>query len=50
LEAELLGLAGDTSEPEPKPKVVAKKPVKRVAVASAFRYATSFLILLHCIY
>ncbi|KAK4032505.1 hypothetical protein C8A01DRAFT_50715 [Parachaetomium inaequale] len=34
LEAELLGLAGESSEPEPKP--VAKKPIKRVKVAAAF--------------
>ncbi|KAL2177705.1 uncharacterized protein P884DRAFT_18090 [Thermothelomyces heterothallicus CBS 202.75] len=34
LEADLLGLARDSSEPETKP--VAKKPVKRVQVAAAF--------------
>ena len=37
MEAQLLGLTGgESSESEPKPKAVAKKPVKRVKVAAAF--------------
>ena len=42
MEAQLLGLTGgESSESEPKPKVVVKKPVKRVKVAAAFGYVYS---------
>lgn len=36
LEAELLGLTEEPSEPKPKPKVAVKKPIKKVKVAAAF--------------
>jgi hypothetical protein len=43
LEAELLGLADEPIEPRPMPKI--KKPIKRVKVASAFRYGQAFVLL-----
>ncbi|KXX81157.1 hypothetical protein MMYC01_201585 [Madurella mycetomatis] len=37
LEAELLGLTEEPSEPKPKPRAAVKKPIKKVKVAAAFR-------------